>query len=137
MIVNACDYDAEGETIGFNTLTFASAFWPKVPEILRAKFSTLTSEEIRDSFRDLKNSDLNFAKAGQIRHLTDFIWGVNLSRALTLASNSGSENKFVNLTIGRVQGPTLAFVVERELARGIHVPGTDVESFLHSGKIGL
>ncbi len=122
-LINACDYDTEGETIGFNSLVFAFSHMNKRPEILRAKFSTLTVEEIRDSFRKLKSSDLSFASAGRMRHLADFLWGVNLSRALTIDSNYGkTHGSFRNITIGRVQGPTLAFIVDRELARLSHVP---------------
>ncbi len=121
-LVNACDYDPEGETIGFNTLVFASPAGKPRPEILRAKFSTLTTEEIRDAFRELRAFDKGLAVAGRTRHLTDFLWGVNLSRALTVASHSNGNNIFTNVTIGRVQGPTLAFVVERELLRRSHVP---------------
>ena len=57
--------------------------------------------------------------AGTSRHMIDFIYGINLSRALTNSVNkkdSLGENKksYHQLSIGRVQGPTLAFVVERE-----------------------
>ena len=57
--------------------------------------------------------------AGTSRHMIDFIYGINLSRALTNSVNkkdSHGENKksYHQLSIGRVQGPTLAFVVERE-----------------------
>ena len=57
--------------------------------------------------------------AGTSRHMIDFIYGINLSRALTNSINKkdsvGEKNKgYQQLSIGRVQGPTLAFVVERE-----------------------
>lgn len=121
-IVNACDYDPEGETIGYNTLIFASTKLRKDQEILRAKFSTLTTEEIRDSFSRLSPSDRKSVHAGRMRHVADFLWGVNLSRALTLAMNSTTTGRSSIVTIGRVQGPTLAFVVNREIERAMHVP---------------
>ena len=121
IVVNACDYDPEGETIGFNALIFASLEARK-KKILRAKFSTLTTEELRESFRKLTPLDQKLADSGRMRHLTDFLWGVNLSRALTIASNTRGNTEFHNVTIGRVQGPALAFVVERELERLTHVP---------------
>jgi DNA topoisomerase-1 len=64
------------------------------------------------------------ADAGRSRHMIDFIFGINLSRAL---SNSTKEyapkgKKYSNLSIGRVQGPTLAFVVDREQEISSHIP---------------
>jgi DNA topoisomerase I len=119
--VNACDYDSEGEAIGFNVLKFATLeFFPQI-QILRAKFSTLTSEEIRQSFRELTPLGRDIADAGRLRHVTDFLWGVNFSRALTMAANR-DRSVFANISMGRVQGPTLGFVVEREKSRLVHVP---------------
>lgn len=121
-LVNACDYDTEGETIGYNILVLSPGFGSGTRKMLRAKFSTLTTEEIRDSFRRLHRPDPNLAKAGRLRHVADFTWGVNFSRALANGSDLVGHGTFTNLTIGRVQGPTLAFVVERELERRTHVP---------------
>jgi DNA topoisomerase I len=120
-IVNACDFDPEGETIGFNALVFAMSFTQTSYPILRAKFSTLTIEEIREAFRELSISDDRLSEAGRLRHMTDFFLGVNLSRALTVASNKAL-NSAATVTIGRVQGPALAFVVKRDVERLIHVP---------------
>jgi DNA topoisomerase I len=49
--VHACDYDQEGEVIGYNILRYACD--GKYESSLRAKFSTLTDEEIRNSFDNL------------------------------------------------------------------------------------
>lgn len=119
--VHACDYDQEGEVIGYNILRYACG--GKYETSLRAKFSTLTDEEIRNSFDNLLKPSKGLADAGVSRHLIDFIYGVNLSRALTQSykiSNDGK--KYYNLTIGRVQGPTLAFVVDREIDIRKHIP---------------
>jgi len=119
--VNACDFDIEGETIGFNTLEYACH--GKGRSSFRAKFSTLTSEDIRQAFASLAPASTKFAKAGQMRHFADYLWGINLSRALTSAANrSKKTQRFVNMSIGRVQGPSLAFVVDREIERMVHVP---------------
>jgi DNA topoisomerase I len=120
MSVNACDFDFEGETIGFNALGFGAA--TPSPLILRARFSTLAPADIRRSFSQMTVSDPKLATTGRMRHVLDFLWGVNLSRALTVANRFEKEKRARNLTIGRVQGPTLAFVVERELERKTHVP---------------
>jgi DNA topoisomerase I len=119
--VHACDYDQEGEVIGCNILEFACN--NKYDRSLRAKFSTLTDEEIRNSFDNLLPPSKRLADAGRSRHMIDVIYGINLSRALTQAyKNSNIGKKYCNLTIGRVQGPTLAFVVDRESVIKNHVP---------------
>lgn len=119
--IHACDYDQEGEVIGYNILEYACK--NKYDRSLRAKYSTLTDQEIRNSFDNLLPPNKRLAEAGRSRHLVDFIYGVNLSRALTEAfKNSNDRKKYYNLSIGRVQGPTLAFVVDKELIIRNHVP---------------
>ena len=49
--IHACDYDQEGEVIGYNVLEYACK--NKYESSLRVKFSTLTDEEIRNSFDNL------------------------------------------------------------------------------------
>jgi len=133
-LVNACDFDPEGETIGFNILQYASRGHENIS--WRAKFSTLTTDEIRSSFSSLFQADPNLAKAGRMRHLTDFLWGVNLSRALTIASEKSSSSTR-NLTIGRVQGPALSFAVDREIDRLTHVPRPSWELTCVLSKAGV
>jgi len=110
--INACDYDAEGETIGENVMRYACG--GVQGSALRARFSTLTSEDIIASFDEAKaRVGQGLADAGRTRHVLDFIWGINLSRALSTAVNSSSPG-YKTISMGRVQGPTLAFVVQRE-----------------------
>jgi DNA topoisomerase-1 len=119
--IHACDYDQEGEVIGYNILEYACN--NKYQKSLRAKFSTLTDEEIRNSFDNLLQPSRKLAEAGRSRHMIDFVYGVNLSRALTQSfNNSNDGKKYYNLSIGRVQGPALAFVVDREIAIRKHIP---------------
>jgi DNA topoisomerase I len=119
--IHACDYDQEGEVIGYNILQYACN--NKYEKSLRAKFSTLTEEEIRNSFDNLLQPNRKLAEAGRSRHMIDFIYGVNLSRALTQSfKNSNNGKRYCNLSIGRVQGPTLAFVIDRETAIRKHIP---------------
>jgi DNA topoisomerase-1 len=119
--IHACDYDQEGEVIGYNILQYACN--NKYENSLRAKFSTLTDEEIRNSFDNLLKPSKGLAEAGRSRHMIDFIYGVNLSRALTQSFKVSNDGKrYRNLSIGRVQGPTLAFVVDREIEIRRHVP---------------
>ena len=119
--IHACDYDQEGEVIGYNILQYACN--NKYEKSLRAKFSTLTDQEIRNSFDKLLPPSKRLAEAGRARHLIDFVYGVNLSRALTQAfKNSNSGKRYYNLSIGRVQGPALAFVVDKEMSIRNHIP---------------
>lgn len=120
-LVQACDYDIEGETIGANIVSYACSQHDRTRPSVRAKFSTLTKEEVRASFSNLKQIESSVVEAGRARHFVDFLWGINLSRAISESYRSGG-NSFRNLTTGRVQGPTLAFVLEREIAAKAHVP---------------
>ncbi|CAN5635194.1 DNA topoisomerase I [soil metagenome] len=86
----------------------------------------MTDEEIIQSFNNLLPPNQKLKDAGTSRHTIDFIYGINLSRALTNSINkkdSAGENKkgYHQLSIGRVQGPTLAFVVEREKEIESHI----------------
>jgi DNA topoisomerase I len=119
MFVNACDFDIEGETIGYNILRYASG--GKEVSALRAKFSALTKEEVVEAFGDdrLGSAD-GLARAGRLRHAVDFIWGVNLSRALSESLRTGYS--FRTVSMGRVQGPTLNFIVEKEVDVRVFVP---------------
>jgi len=110
--INACDFDVEGETIGYNLLRYACG--GKERDALRAKFSTLTQEDLVKAFGDLKPLEGDgLARAGRARHAVDFVWGVNLSRALS-QSVLGSGHRYRTVSMGRVQGPTLGFLVQRE-----------------------
>jgi len=118
--INACDYDVEGETIGFNILRYACG--GKEKEALRAKFSTLTKEDLLQAFQNARSPPSNgLAVAGRTRHAIDFIWGVNLSRALVEAEQRVG-GAYKTLSIGRVQGPTLSYVIDREVAIQKFVP---------------
>ena len=116
--VNACDLDVEGETIGYNILRYACG--GKEDLASRAKFSSLTKEEVLDAFKERRSSTNGQARAGRLRHSIDFVWGVNLSRALSESLRTGYG--FRTVSMGRVQGPTLNFVVEREEDIRVFVP---------------
>lgn len=122
--VHACDFDQEGEVIGHNILEFACK--NKYAISKRAKFSSLTDEEILTSFNNLLPPKYKLKDSGISRHMIDYYYGINLSRALTKAVSESfpSKNDWHNsqMSIGRVQGPTLAFVVERENEILKHIP---------------
>ncbi len=110
--INACDFDIEGETIGYNLLRYACR--GQEGTALRAKFSTLTKEDLLNAFKKAEvPPDNNLALAGRTKHVIDFLWGVNLSRALS-ESVMTAKNRYRTISIGRVQGPALSYVIERE-----------------------
>ena len=138
-IVIATDYDREGELIGLEALEQAVEANPKVaggesrakddgdatallatrPRILRARYSALTKDEIERAFSSLDDLSYDLAYAGAARQDIDLIWGATLTRAVSLATRRFGSNF---LSVGRVQSPTLALIVERELERRAHVP---------------
>ncbi len=77
------------------------------------KFSTLTKSDLVEAYENKSpHLDWGQAHAGETRHFLDFFYGINLSRALTAAITQAGFFKI--LSIGRVQGPSLKIVVERE-----------------------
>ena len=107
--ISACDYDIEGSTIAYNILRFICG----VNDGKRMKFSTLTKNDILEAYKNAsEHLDFPQIEAGLTRHTLDFLWGINLSRALTLALEKAKG--FWTLSIGRVQGPTLKILKERE-----------------------
>ncbi|MCX6818155.1 MAG: DNA topoisomerase I [Candidatus Aenigmarchaeota archaeon] len=107
--ISACDYDIEGSTIAFNIIRFICG----AKDGRRMKFSTLTDEDIVEAFKNASpHLDFPQIEAGLTRHTLDFMWGINMSRALTLALEKA--NGYWTLSIGRVQGPTLKILEDRE-----------------------
>jgi len=110
--IAACDYDLEGSLIGYCLLKYACDNKENIAKIM--KFSTLTKNELEKAYEEpLPHLDFALIEAGRTRHEVDWLYGVNLSRALTLAANRWS-GRYATLSTGRVQGPTLKFLVERE-----------------------
>jgi len=110
--VVATDYDTEGSVIGFNVLRFLA----DVKDGKRMKFSTLTKDELIESYSKMSTHlDFPQIEAGLTRHMLDWLWGINTTRALTLALKSQAQRGFAILSSGRVQSPTLAMLLEREL----------------------
>ncbi len=125
-IVIATDYDREGELIGLEALEQVLESNPDVvpdtlasrPPVKRARYSALTREEIERAFSVLDDLSYDLAYAGAARQDIDLIWGATLTRAVSLATRRFGSNF---LSVGRVQSPTLALIVERELERRAHV----------------
>jgi len=107
--VIACDYDIEGEVIGLNVMRFAL----NQSDASRMKFSTLTKQDIVEAYENkMDHIDWGLAYAGETRHYLDWLYGINLSRALMAAIKKAGS--FAILSVGRVQGPALSFIVKKE-----------------------
>ncbi|MBS7615351.1 DNA topoisomerase I [Candidatus Bathyarchaeota archaeon] len=116
----ATDYDIEGATLGYTILKYACG--EKEKEAKRMKFSTLTTDELKKSYAELiEHIEFPIVEAGVCRHFLDAIYGINLSRAMTVAAKKWS-GKHLTLSTGRVQGPTLKFLVDREKTINTFVP---------------
>jgi len=105
----ATDYDVEGEVIGLNVIRYAC----KQKDSARMKFSTLTKEDLVKAYDNKsKHLDWGQANAGETRHKMDWFFGINLSRALTASIKS--IGRFKLMSTGRVQGPALKLIVDKE-----------------------
>lgn len=117
-ITIATDYDTEGELIGMEAYELIRAVNQKAT-VDRARFSAITKEEITKAIADAKEIDFNLAAAGETRQVIDLVWGASLTRFLSIAAHRGSDNI---LSVGRVQSPTLAMIVDREKEIEAFVP---------------
>lgn len=117
-IIIATDFDREGELIGADALAQARPEAPEA-EVSRARFSALTEGEVKRAFSELENPYENLAEAGAARQDIDLIWGAVLTRYLSLVAGKRGHDF---LSAGRVQTPTLALIVSRELERRAFVP---------------
>ena len=112
-IVLACDYDREGENIGFEAKTLAEEV-TGVP-VARARFSALSPKEVKKAFENLVDPDYNMAMAAETRQILDLKMGAAFTRFVTLSVREKARTKDV-LSIGPCQTPTCGFVYEREKA---------------------
>ncbi|HEY6881001.1 MAG TPA: DNA topoisomerase 3, partial [Polyangiales bacterium] len=116
-VVCATDAGREGELI-FRYIAERAALHKPVK---RLWVSSLTDEAIRAGFRKLQDASAfdPLGDAARGRSRADWLVGMNLSRAYTLMA--GDRGRGV-LSVGRVQTPTLALLVERDRAIAAFVP---------------
>ncbi|MGI6086478.1 MAG: DNA topoisomerase III [Kiritimatiellia bacterium] len=109
-LINACDAGREGELIFRHIVQYSKT---KLP-IRRLWLQSMTPSAIREGFERLRaDAELQpLAEAAACRAAADWLVGINGTRAMT-AFNSRLGG-FHLTTVGRVQTPTLAIVVERE-----------------------
>ncbi len=127
--INGCDFDVEGSTIGYNVITRACGGTDD--RIKRMKFSTLTTSDLVDAFTNLNAFDEGQTNAGLTRHVLDWYYGINISRALMLAVKS--QDRFQSLSTGRVQGPALKILADREREIQAFEPDPYWQVVLHAG----
>ena len=115
--INACDYDIEGSLIGYLIIKH----FGDLSRARRMKFSSLTRDELVRAFENLQPLDVSMVNAGIARHKVDWLWGINVSRALMDAVKRASNRRII-LSAGRVQSPTLIEVVRNSVERLTFVP---------------
>ncbi|MFW3146072.1 MAG: DNA topoisomerase I [Thermoplasmatota archaeon] len=118
VVTVATDYDREGELIGREAVQYAFGE-EAVDAVLRTHFSSLTTEEVLASFSSPVKIDTALANAAETRQIVDLVWGATLTRFISIASDRlGHEF----LSVGRVQSPTLALIVNKEKEIKAFVP---------------
>lgn len=111
-VVNACDAGREGELIFDYIYRLAGS---KIPAFRLWTSAALTPDAIKREFQKLKPiEDFNGLRlAARARSAADWAIGMNATRAVSLAAQkSGSKGVY---SVGRVQTPTLQFLVSREI----------------------
>jgi DNA topoisomerase-1 len=117
-VVIATDFDREGELIGLECLELLQKVHPNI-EVKRVHYSALTREEIEGAFANLTTLDHALAQAAEARQEIDLVWGALLTRYLSIVAEQRGRSF---LSVGRVQTPTLALLVERDQAIKEFVP---------------
>ena len=107
-VINCGDAGQEGELIQRWVLLKAKCDKP----VRRLWISSLTEEAIKEGFQKLKDAKQydNLYAAGSARAIGDWLLGINATRAFTTKFGQ----KKATLSIGRVQTPTLAMIVQRQ-----------------------
>ena len=113
-VINACDAGREGELIFHNLVSYLNQNGNKKKPVKRLWLRSMTTSAIRQGFKELRDGGemRHLQKAAVCRSEADWLIGINATRALT-ALNS-TPGTFLLTTVGRVQTPTLAIIVDRE-----------------------
>jgi DNA topoisomerase-1 len=126
-VIVATDFDREGELIGVEAADIVVDRNPNV-KLRRARFSAFTRSEVETAFDNLTEVDQNLAKAAESRQIIDLAWGAVLTRFMSLATGQHGRDF---LSVGRVQSPTLALIVDRESEINQFVPKPFWELLAH------
>jgi DNA topoisomerase-3 len=117
VIVNACDAGREGELIFAYTYETSKSKKP----VKRLWLSSMTRKAIQEAFQRLRDGDemKDLESAARARSEADWIVGMNATRAATIRLRSAFDGA---VSLGRVQTPTLALVVRREVEIRAFIP---------------
>jgi DNA topoisomerase III len=116
-IVNACDAGREGELIFAYVYETAGVKKP----VKRLWLNSMTKKAIQEAFEHLREGDEMhlLEEAARSRSEADWLVGMNATRAASIRLRAAFDGA---VSLGRVQTPTLALVVRRELAIRAFVP---------------
>ena len=119
-VVNACDAGREGELIFRYAYQYAKCKKP----IERLWISSLEDSAIVQGWKNLKSGSAfdALADAARCRSEADWLVGLNATRAMTCLARNGGGDQL--LSVGRVQTPTLALIVERDKQIALFKPET-------------
>lgn len=115
-LILACDFDREGENIGFEARSIAEKV-SKAP-VKRARFSSLSSSEIKQAFSNLVEPDTNLAMSAEARQILDLKMGAAFTRFMTLSVRERARTKGV-ISIGPCQTPTCGLSTSEKNSSGI------------------
>ena len=120
----ATDPDREGEFIAWRLKIIFSEF----PSVTRVSFNEITKQAVTDALNDPRTLDMDLVKAAMVRRFMDRLVGFRCSKFC---------RSWKLRSMGRVQTPSLGFVVERELEREAHVPKEYHSVFVDSNGVNL
>lgn len=124
-VINAGDPDDEGQLLIDEIIQYLN-YKGKVSRIL---INDNNTESIKKAFTKIESNEKykSLSVAAEARSIADLLVGVNLTRFFTLYNNTGNV-----LSIGRVQTPTLAMVVNRDNEIKNHIKEKYYELFLNT-----
>lgn len=106
----SCDFDIEGLLIGAITFSklpidFKKIYWMKM--------NSLAKYDIQQAYQNLDRPNGNWINAGYTRHEIDYLFGINLTKLFSKIVNTHRKH-YKTISLGRVQTPTLKFIIDRE-----------------------
>ena len=109
-VINACDAGREGELI----FTYIYELAKSAKPVQRLWMLSMTDQSIKEAFANLRDADQlqPLQDAARCRSESDWLIGINGTRAVTIKRSRGRSRQVS--TVGRVQTPTLSFVIKRE-----------------------
>ncbi len=105
----ATDPDREGEFIAWRLSQILSNF----SQVFRVSFNEITKDAVTDAISNPRNLDMSLVEAAIVRRLMDRLVGFRCSKFC---------RSWKLRSMGRVQTPTLGYIVDKELEREAHVP---------------